>query len=168
MLSTRTELFVVGALIVYLAFGPHLQALRELLSTSVGKAAALAGIVYVHQKVSCAVALLLLIAYLRCTGATWEGFTTPTTTVTPTMSCPDGYALDGITKTCMPTSSMSGSVPAPPESTMGASVSTPPPNSAISTAPMTTPTATMPGVAPPTTLGGPQPSSGSSSTVAPA
>ena len=40
MLSTRTELFVVGALIAYLAFGPHLQALRELLSTSVGKAAA--------------------------------------------------------------------------------------------------------------------------------
>ena len=168
MLSTRTELFVVGALIAYLAFGPHLQALRELLSTSVGKAAALVGIVYVHQKVSCPVALLLLVAYLRCTGATWEGFTTPTTTVAPTMTCPDGYALDAVTKSCTPTSSMSGSVPAPPESTMGASVMTPPPNSAISTAPMTTPTATMPPVMPPTTFGGPQPSGGSSSTVAPA
>ena len=168
MLSTRNELFVVGALIVYLAFGPKLQALRELLSTSVGKAAALAGIVYVHQKVSCAVALLLLVAYLRCTGATWEGFTTPTTTVSPIMSCPDGYALDAVTKTCMASSSMSGSVPAPPESTMGASVTTPPPNSAVSTAPMTTPTTTLPGVAPPTTMGGPQPSGGPSSTMAPA
>ena len=168
MLSTRTELFVVGALIVYLAFGPRIQPVCDLVSTSVGKAAALVGIVYVHQKVSCPVALLLVLLYIRCSRPSWEGFTTPTTTVSPTMSCPDGYALDGITKTCMPTSSMSGSVPAPPESTMGASVSTPPPNSAISTAPMTTPTATMPGVAPPTTLGGPQPSSGSSSTVAPA
>ena len=167
MLSTRNELFVVGALIALIAFGPRIQAVRDLLSSSVGKAAALAGIVYVHQKVSCAAALLLVVLYVRCQGSSWEGFTTPTATVAPTMSCPDGYALDAVTKTCMPSSSMSGSVPAPPESSMGASVTTPPPNSAVSTAPMTTPMPTMPPVMPPTSVGGPQPSGGSSSTVAP-
>ena len=170
MLSARTELFVVGALIALIAFGPRIQAVRDLLSSSVGKAAALAGIVYVHQKVSCPVALLLVVLYVRCQGSSWEGFTTPTTTVAPSMTCPDGYALDAVTKTCTPTSSMSGSVPAPPESTMGASVATPPPNMAISTAPMTTPTATMPmpPVMPAMAMGGPQPSGGSSSTMAPA
>lgn len=167
MLSTRNELFVVGALIVYLAFLPRFQAVRDLLSSSVGKAAALAGIVYVHQKVSCAAALLLAIGYVRCQGSSWEGFTTPTATVAPTMTCPDGYALDAVTKTCLASSAMSGSVPAPPESTMGASVTTPPPNSAISTAPMTTPMPTMPPIMPPPSIGGPQPSGGSSSTVSP-
>ena len=167
MLSGRNELFVIGALIVYLAFLPRFQAVRDLLSSSVGKAAALAGIVYVHQKVSCAAALLLAIGYVRCQGSSWEGFTTPTATVAPTMTCPDGYALDAVTKTCLASSSMSGSVPAPPESSMGASVTTPPPNSAVSTAPMTTPMPTMPPVMPPPSIGGPQPSGGSSSTVAP-
>lgn len=167
MLSTRNELFMVGALIVYLAFLPRFQAVRDLLSSSVGKAAALAGIVYVHQKVSCAAALLLAIGYVRCQSSSFEGFTTPTATVAPSMTCPDGYALDAVTKTCLASSVMSGSVPAPPESTMGASVTTPPPNSAVSTAPMTTPMPTMPPIMPPPSIGGPQPSGGSSSTVSP-
>ncbi len=167
MLSRATELFVVGALILYLAFGSGISVVRELLSTSVGKAAALAGIVYVHQKVSCSVALLLVVWYVRCARTSWEGFTTPTTTVEPTMTCPSGYALDAVTKTCMVSSSMSGSIPpAPTGSEMGASVSTPPPNSALSTAPMTTPTPTMPPVMPPTTMGGVQPATSVSSSSA--
>ena len=167
MLSGRNELFVIGALIVYLAFLPRFQAVRDLLSSSVGKAAALAGIVYVHQKVSCAAALLLAIGYVRCQSSSFEGFTPPTATVAPTVTCPDGYAYDAVSKECKASSSMSGSVPAPPESTMGASVTTPPPNSAVSTAPMTTPTATFGGPSPPSSFGGPQPSGGSSSTVSP-
>ena len=166
MLSARNEMIAVGVLIAYLAFGPHVPAVREILSTSVGKAVALAGIVYVYKFVSCSLALLLVVWYLRCSSGSWEGFTTPTTTVQPTCTCPDGYAYDSMSKECKPTSSMSGSVPpeSTPSSTMGASVSTPPPNSAVSTAPMTTPMPTMPPV-PPSSMGGVQPSTGVSSTV---
>lgn len=167
MLSSRTEMFVVGALIVHIASGFRVQALHDLLATFVGKVLALAGIIYVHKKLSCSVALLLVIAYLRCCANSWEGFTTPTTTVAPTVTCPDGYALDSVTNSCKTVSSMSGSVPAPPESTVGASVTTPPPNGNLSTAPMTTPTATMPPVSLPPSVGGVQPSGGSTSTVAP-
>lgn len=170
MLSARNEMIAVGLLIAYLAFVPGLDVVRQMLATSVGKAAALAGIVYVHKKLSCSVALLLVVAYLRCTlGSGWEGFTTPTATVSPTCTCPDGYAYDSISKECKPTSSMSGSVPVESESsssTAGASISTPPPNSAVSTAPMTTPMPTMPPVGP-SASGGVQPSTGSSSSVAP-
>ena len=166
MLSARNEMIVVGLLIAYLAFLPGLAVVRQILSNPVGKAVALAGIVYVYQKVSCSVALLLLVGYLRCSSGSWEGFTTPTTTVQPTITCPDGYAYDSVSKECKPTSSMSGSVPpeSSPSSTMGASVSTPPPNTAVSTAPMTTPMPTMPPV-PPSSMGGVQPSTGVSSTV---
>jgi len=166
MLSARNEMIAVGVLIVYLAFGPGISVVRDLLSTSVGKALALAGIVYVYKYVSCSVALLLVIWYVRCSRSSWEGFTTPTTTVQPTCTCPDGYAYDSMSKECKPTSAMSGSVPpeSVPSSTMGASVSTPPPNAAISTAPMTTPIPTMPPV-PPSSMGGVQPSTGVSSTV---
>ena len=166
MLSARNEMIVVGLLIVYLAFIPGLAVIRQILSNPVGKALALAGIVYVYQKVSCSVALLLLVGYMRCSTSSWEGFTTPTTTVQPTITCPDGYAYDSVSKECKPTSSMSGSVPpeSTPSSSMGASVSTPPPNSAVSTAPMTTPMPTMPPV-PPSAMGGVQPSTGVSSTV---
>ena len=166
MLSARNEMIAVGILIVYLAFGPGISVVRDLLSTSIGKALALAGIVYVYKYVSCSVALLLVIWYVRCSRSSWEGFTTPTTTVQPTCTCPDGYAYDSMSKECKPTSAMSGSVPpeSAPSSTMGASVSTPPPNAAISTAPMTTPMPTMPPV-PPSSMGGVQPSTGVSSTV---
>ena len=171
MLSSRNEWIVVGILIAYLAFVPSLQMVRDILSTSVGKAAALAAIIYVHKYISCPVALLLVIAYVRCARSSGlEMFTTPTGTVPPTMTCSEGYALDSMATppVCRPTSSMSGSIPpSPPESGVGASVSTPPPNTTISTAPMTTPTATMPPIVPMNTSGGVQPSTGSSSSVAP-
>ena len=169
MLSSRNELILVGVLIFYLAFIPSLQMVRDILATSVGKAVALAAIVYVYKYVSCSAALLLVIAYVRCARMTREMFTTPTETVQPTVTCPDGYAYDAVSKECKPSSSMSGSVPpSPPESGVGASISTPPPNASMSTAPMTTPTATMPPpMMPPNTSGGVQPSMGSSSSVAP-
>ena len=167
MLSSRNEWIVIGVLIAYLAFVPSLQIIRDLLSTPVGKALGLAGIVYVHKYISCPVALLLVIAYVRCASANIEMFTTPTTTVQPTITCPSGYAYDSVTKECKPSSSMSGSIP-PPEASIGsmpgASVSMPPPNSSVSTAPMTTPMPTMPPVSPPSTSGV-QPSMGMSSTV---
>ena len=168
MLSSRNELILVGVLIFYIAFIPSLQMVRDILATPFGKAAALAGIVYVYKYVSCSAALLLVIAYIRCARTSREMFTTPTTTVEPTITCPDGYAYDSVSKECKPSSSMSGSIsPSPPESGVGASISTPPPNSSMSTAPMTTPMPTMPPMMPSNTSGGVQPSMGSSSSVAP-
>lgn len=167
MLSRTNEMIAVGALIFYLAFVPSLQAVRDILLTSVGKALALAGIVYVHQKVSCSVALLLVVAYVRCARTSWEGFTTPTATVEPTCTCPDGYAYDVVTKECKVSSAAAGSIPPmPTESSAGASVSTPPPSSRISTTPMTTPVPTMPPVMPPITSGGVQPAMSTSSSSA--
>ena len=167
MLSSRNEWIVVGVLIAYLAFVPSLQIVRDLLATPVGKALGLAGIVYVYKYVSCPAALLLVIVYVRSVIMNREMFTTPSATVQPTCTCPDGYAYDSVSKECKPTSSMSGSVP-PPEasvgSTTGASVSMPPPNSSVSSAPITTPMPTMPPVPPPSTSGV-QPSMGMSSTV---
>ena len=169
MLSGRNEMIAVGVLILYLAFVPGLQVIRDLLSTSVGKAAALAGIVYVHKKVSCSVALLLVVAYLRCIMNSWEGFTTPTSVVQPTCTCPDGYAYDAVSKECKPTSSMSGSVP--PEATtpsVGAPTSMPAPPGPMGQFPVTTPTAPTNSSMPmPSTSGGVQPSMTSSSSVAP-
>ena len=162
MLSSRNEMIAVGALILYLAFVPGLQVVREILSTSVGKAVALAGIIYVHKYVSCSLALLLVVGYLRSQMSAWEGFETPTTTVDPTPTCPDGYAYDAVMKKCQVSSAASPSIPP----TSGASVNMPPPNSTISTAPMTTPRPTMPPANPPPTMGGVQPASGSSSSVA--
>lgn len=165
MLSSRNEWIVVGVLIAYLAFIPSLQIIRDLLATPIGKALGLAGIVYVYKYVSCPAALLLVIAYVRCAGTSREMFTTPTMTVQPTCTCPDGYAYDSVAKECKPTSSMSGSVPPEASGSMsGASVSMPPPNSSVSTAPMTTPMPTMPPV-PPSSTSGVQPSMGMSSTV---
>ena len=169
MLSARNEMIVVGGLIAYLAFVPSLQIVRDLLSTSVGKALALGAIIYVHKKVSCSVALLLVVAYLRCTLSSWEGFTTPTSVVQPTCTCPDGYAYDAVSKECKPSSVMAGSVP--PEATtpsVGAPTSMPPPPGPMGQFPVTTPTAPMNSSMPlPNTSGGVQPSTSSSSSVAP-
>lgn len=168
MLSSRNEMIAVGVLIFYLAFVPGFEVVRDLLSTHVGKALALAGIIYVHKYVSCSVALLLVIGFLRCQMNAWEYMTNPTAEVDPEegTKCPDGYAYDFAMKKCQVSSSMAGGVPPPDSSEKGASVDTPPPNKKITTAPMTTPTATMPPVKPSDNKGGVQPASGSSSSAA--
>jgi len=166
MLSLRNELILVGVLIFYLAFIPSLQMVRDILATSVGKAAALAGIVYVYKYVSCSAALLLVIAYVRCARSVREMLENPPTvppteTTTPSpLSVPPSPPELG-------QGSLSNTMPPPPGSGPGAPVNTMPPNPAISTAPMTTPTATMPPMMPPNTSGGVQPSTSSSSSVAP-
>jgi hypothetical protein len=162
-------MIAVGVLILYLAFVPGFQVFRDLLSTSVGKAAALAAIIYVHKKVSCSIALLLVVVYLRCTLSSWEGFTTPTSVVQPTCTCPDGYAYDVVSKECKTVSSMAGSVP--PEATtpsVGAPTSMPAPPGPMGQFPVTTPTAPTNSSMPmPSIPGGVQPSTTSSSSVAP-
>lgn len=87
-LSTNTELIVLGVLILYIAFTPGFPIVRQFLSTSVGKAAGLALIVYVWKYVSEPVALLLTVNYVRCAGMR-EGMV-----VSPPQSyCPAGYNL---------------------------------------------------------------------------
>ena len=163
MLSSRNEMIAVGVLILYIAFVPGFDIVRELLSSSIGKALALAGIIYVHKYVSCSVALLLVIVFARCGFSAWEGLTNG--------PCSNGYAWDETKKACVVSSSVTPPVPPMPPppapstgGTVGASVNTPPPNSNVSTAPMTTPTASMP-TGPANTGGGPTPSTGMSSTT---
>jgi hypothetical protein len=160
MLSSRNEWILIGVLIAYLAFIPSLQMVRDILATSIGKAAALAAIVYVYKYVSCSAALLLVIAYMRCSRSVREMLENPPTTGTapsPPISMPPS-----------PDSAVGEAVNTmPPTSGPGAPVNTMPPNPAMSTAPMTTPTATMPPMMPPNTSGGVQPSTSSSSSAAP-
>ena len=73
-LSRQQELITVGVLIVYLAFTPGFQIIRDILATPIGRVAFLAAIVYVFKFVSASVALLLLVGYMRCVKMNiWEG-----------------------------------------------------------------------------------------------
>ena len=63
-----SEWIAIGALILYIAFTPGFPAVRQFLSTGVGKAVGLAAIVAVWKYVSHPVALLLLVNYVRCSG----------------------------------------------------------------------------------------------------
>lgn len=132
-LSRNIELAIVAVLIAYLAFTPGFQVVRDLLAHPIGKAAALAGIVYVWKYVSAIIALLLLVGYLRCAskGNVWEGLAMPPVTCTcdagftyndqlktcmndagdskppVACTCPAGYAYDTTTKECVEVSQMS-------------------------------------------------------------
>ena len=88
-LSGRNEWIAIGALIAYITLMPGLQVVRDLLATGVGKAVGLAAVVYVWKFVSEPVAILLLVAFLRCAGMR-EGMENPA----PEMHCPAPYKLD--------------------------------------------------------------------------
>lgn len=141
-LSRQQELIVAGLLIVYLAFTPGFQIIRDILATPIGRAVALAAIVYVFKFVSASIALLLLIGYMRCMKMNiWEGLTDssitdPTVaeykcdtgyTYSPpdgkckdskgdlkeaTVICNTGWAYDQMTKKCKKASSETGPVSA--------------------------------------------------------
>ena len=82
-LSQTQEWALVAALIAYIAFTDGFWTIRSFLSTPVGKVVGLAVIVYVWKYVSALAALLLAIAFVRCSGLR-EG-------VDATMSeCPPG------------------------------------------------------------------------------
>jgi hypothetical protein len=99
-LDRRTELIVSGVLIVYLAFTPGFQIVKDILATPLGRAAFLATVVYVFKFVSASVALLLLVGYMRCVKMNiWEGADDPTIQTdasVPTFTCDEGftYATD--------------------------------------------------------------------------
>jgi len=151
-LTRNTEWAVIAALIVYLSFIPGLQIVKSTLATPVGKAAALAVIIYVWKFVSCPIALLLTIAFLRCAKwNTWEMFSgaeTACTCETPgaiwdaqsktckdatgnaagpvkTCTCSNGYAWDGGEKgkkECIPVTSNQPPVAPPTDNPVAAAL----------------------------------------------
>lgn len=104
MLTGRNEWIAIAALIAYIALIPTPYAVKELLSSPVGKAVALVGIVYVWKYVSCPVAALLLIAFVRVGGMReyMEGETgmTPPPATSTDYKCPDEFIYSMEKKTC--------------------------------------------------------------------
>jgi hypothetical protein len=142
-LTRNTEWAIIAALIAYIAFTPGIQAIKDLLAKPLGKAAALALIVYVWKFVSPIIAILLTVSFVRCaTWNVWEMFSgaevactcespdatwdaqakqCKTSTGTPsggvkTCTCANGYAWDGGekgTKQCVASSDTQPPVPPP-------------------------------------------------------
>lgn len=74
-LSQKTEWGIIAILIAYLAFTPCLPMISNGLSTPLGKALALAAIVYIWKYVSQIIAILFILNYVRCAKSNiWEMF----------------------------------------------------------------------------------------------
>lgn len=137
----KTKDIVIGALILYIAFTPGFQMMRDILATSIGKVVALGIVVFTWRKYDPIVAVLLLVAYLRCgllKSSVTEMFDVPAVACTCpgdmtydqttnkcknekgetkdpiACSCPSGYAYDGVNKKCIQNSEMSEPVPPVP------------------------------------------------------
>lgn len=97
-LTRNTEWAVIAALIAYIAFTPGFRAVKDILATPLGKAAALAGIVYVWKFVSPIIAILLTVSFLRCAKwNVWEMFSGAEQACT----CENSAAIwDSQSKTC--------------------------------------------------------------------
>jgi hypothetical protein len=150
-LTRNTEWAVIAALIVYIAFTPGMQVVKDILATPLGKAAVLATIVYVWKFVSPIIAILLTISFMRCAKwNVWEGFSGAETACTcensaaiwdsqsktckdatgnaagavKTCTCTNGYAWDGGEKgkkQCIPVTNTQAPVP-PTENPVAASL----------------------------------------------
>lgn len=100
-LTRNTEWAVIGALILYIAFTPGLQVVKDVLATPLGKALGLGVIVYVWKFVSPIIAILLTISFVRCAKSNvWEMFSGAETACT----CENSAAIwDSQSKTCKDT-----------------------------------------------------------------
>lgn len=195
-MKQKMEMIVIAGLIVYLSFLKPFQFLRDILATSIGKALALGGIVYVWKFVSPVVAGLLIVGYVRCASMSniFEGMENASESCT----CPAGYLYDAATKKCRnpkgetkapefcpcPTgyfwdvisgeckaSSPETPTPVPvatADTTKAPAVSSGP---VTSSAPMTTPSAVQDAIAnmtpPPATMGGVQPTTQTTESFSP-
>jgi hypothetical protein len=100
-ISQKTEWILIAVLIAYIAFTPGLPAVRQLLSTDVGKALGLAAVVAVWKYVSPVVALLLTVSLVRCASMR-EYMENPSdstkatsgSTAPPNTYCPENYNFD--------------------------------------------------------------------------
>lgn len=109
MLTGRNEWIAIALLIVYIAFVPCPYAMKEFFASPVGKIVALGTVIYAWKYVSCPVAILLLVAFLR-SGAIREyldetGMTPPSvptaTTASNEYKCPDEFTYVTEKKMCM-------------------------------------------------------------------
>jgi hypothetical protein len=127
-LAGQKELIVAGILIFYIAFVPSPSVVKGFLGSAIGKALALALVVYVWKYVSAVVSLLLLVVVVRDSNAVFEHLDVAPTQCkcknpdfTPdkantgcfnkagkedkssdamTCQCPNGYSWDIIGKQC--------------------------------------------------------------------
>jgi hypothetical protein len=110
MLTGRNEWIAIGALILYIAFVPCPYWMKQFFASPIGKALALGAVIYAWKYVSCPVAILLLVAFLR-SGAIREylepetGLTPPEAPTSATAandySCASGYTYVAEKMMCM-------------------------------------------------------------------
>lgn len=100
MLSGRNEWIAIGVLILWIAFVPCPYVMKEFFASPVGKVVALSAIIYAWKYVSCPVAILLLVAFLR-SGAIREYADDPSMKpAEPVCHCEPGFEMDPATKQC--------------------------------------------------------------------
>jgi len=105
MLTGRNEWIAIGALILYIAFVPCPYEMKQFFGSPIGRVVALGAVIYTWKFVSCPVAILLLVAFLR-SGAIREyleeetGMAPPSTTAENNFSCPSEFIYDGEKKIC--------------------------------------------------------------------
>jgi hypothetical protein len=151
-LTRNTEWALIAVLIVYNSFTSGFRFMKDIMATPLGKAAVLAVIIYVWKFVSCPIALLLTISFMRCaTWNSWEMFSgaeSACTCETPgaiwdvtsktckdasgnaagpvkTCTCANGYAWDGGekgTKKCIAVTANQPPVPPPTENPVAAAL----------------------------------------------
>jgi hypothetical protein len=93
-ISQKTEWILIAVLIAYIAFTPGLPAVRQLLSTDVGKALGLAAVVAVWKYVSPVVALLLTVSLVRCASMREYMENESASKTPPNTYCPENYKFD--------------------------------------------------------------------------
>jgi hypothetical protein len=93
-LSQNTEWAIIVGLVLYIAFTPGFQAVRDVLSTGIGKAVGLAIIVWAWKSLSPLIALLLVVNFVRCASMRERMESGAGAMPSSTTHCPEGYTLD--------------------------------------------------------------------------
>lgn len=103
MLTGRNEWIAIAALILYIAFVPCPYEMKQFFASPIGKVVALGTVIYVWKYVSCPVAILLLVAFLR-SGSLREYLESETGMTPPPSStdykCPDEFMYSADKKMC--------------------------------------------------------------------
>lgn len=98
-MKRQTELAILAALILFMAFTPGFAPVRTLLSTPVGKLVGLLVVVYVFKFVSPAIGLLLAIHVARCSGLR-EGVDETLSEPVEMCECPPEFTYNSGKKMC--------------------------------------------------------------------